>query len=74
MQVIRVNYINDQGKVSPNAYTFYSPEEVKVLDVIIIRKHSDGTNQLGIVEEINVDEQEILKFGTGAKTIVGLNK
>lgn len=72
--VIKANYINDQGNVSPVAYTFYTPEEVKPLDIVVIRFHQDGRRQLGIVEEINVPLSEIEKFGDNAKTIVGLSR
>ncbi len=58
-QAIKVRYINDSGMVSANAYTFYSDEKVDIGDRVIIRMHSNGTHQFGIVVELDVDVTDV---------------
>lgn len=54
-QAIKVKYVNDSGMLSDRAYTFYSEEQVEVGERIIIREHSNGSNQYGVVVETGVD-------------------
>lgn len=58
-QAVKVRYINDSGMVSANAYTFYSDEKVDIGDRIIIREHSNGTHQFGVVAEVDVDVSDV---------------
>jgi len=77
--VIKVFYAKlntETGSVIPTSkspYTFNSDKEDNLLigDVVIIRYHSNGEPQLGVIWETNVPEEEILKFGDDAKSIVG---
>ena len=72
MNVIKAKYLNND-KPSGNAYVFWCPCDVVVGDKIIIRYHaSDNTAQYGIVTEIGVDEEEILRWNDKARTVWGL--
>jgi len=71
MNVIKVAYIDKYGKISKGSYTFLSKYPVKQFETVIIRLHSDGTKQLGIVEEIDLPEEAALAFGDKIKTIYG---
>lgn len=66
--VIKVKFLRN-GQPSGRAYTYYTPEEVAVGDIVKL----DSRNGIahGVVTEIDVPEKEILAFGAGAKSIIG---
>jgi hypothetical protein len=66
--VIKVKFLRN-GKPSGRAYTYYTPEDVAVGDIVELNSRN-GIAQ-GVVTEIDVPEKEILVFGDGAKSIIG---
>jgi hypothetical protein len=66
--VIKVKFLRG-GKPSGRAYTYYTPEEVTVGDIVDLNSR-DGVDQ-GVVTAINIPVEEILIFGDGAKSILG---
>lgn len=66
--VIKVKFLRN-GQPSGRAYTYYTPEEVAVGDIVELDSRS-GIAQ-GVVTQIDVPEEEILVFGDGAKAIIG---
>jgi hypothetical protein len=66
--VIRVKFLRN-GPQSGRAYTYYTPEEVAVDDIVELHSR-DGIAQ-GVVTEVDVPVEEILAFGDGAKSIIG---
>lgn len=66
--VIRVQFLRN-GQPSGRAYTYYTPEEVAVGDIVDLQSR-DGIAQ-GVVVEVDVPIEEILAFGEGAKSILG---
>jgi hypothetical protein len=66
--VIKVKFLRS-GKPSGRAYTYYTPEEVQVDDIVELESRN-GVAQ-GIVTEIDVPLEEILAFGDNAKSIIG---
>jgi hypothetical protein len=66
--VIKVKFLRG-GKPSGRAYTYYTPEEVAVGDIVELNSRN-GIAQ-GIVTEVDVPEEEIQAFGDGAKSILG---
>lgn len=66
--VIKVKFLRN-GKPSGRAYTYYTPEEVAVGDIVDL--DSRGGISQGLVAEINVPEEDILVFGDAAKSIIG---
>jgi hypothetical protein len=67
--VIKVKFLRS-GKPSGRAYTYYTPVEVAVDDVVELESRN-GIAQ-GVVTEVDVPEEEILVFGDDAKSIIGL--
>jgi hypothetical protein len=66
--VIKVKFLRN-GKPSGRAYTYYTPEEVQVDDIVELESRN-GIAQ-GVVVDIDVPEEEILIFGNAAKSILG---
>jgi len=66
--VIKVKFLRN-GKPSGRAYTYYTPEEVAVGDIVELASRN-GIAQ-GVVTEVDVPEEEILAFGDAAKSIIG---
>jgi hypothetical protein len=66
--VIKVKFLRN-GKPSGRAYTYYTPEEVAVGDIVELNSR-DGIAK-GVVTQVDVPEEEILVFGDGAKSIIG---
>lgn len=66
--VIKVKFLRN-GEPSGRAYTYYTPEEVAVGDIVDLDSRN-GIAQ-GVVTEVDVSVEEILVFGDGAKSIIG---
>lgn len=66
--VIKVKFLRN-GQPSGRAYTYYTPEEVAVGDIVELNSR-DGIAK-GVVVQVDVPEEEILVFGDGAKSIIG---
>jgi hypothetical protein len=66
--VIKVKFLRN-GKPSGRAYTYYTPEEVAVDDIVELESRN-GISQ-GVVTEVDVPMEEILAFGDNAKSIIG---
>lgn len=66
--VIKVKFLR-HGSAIGRAYTYYTPVEVQVGDVVELESRN-GIAQ-GVVTEVNVPEEEILIFGPAAKSIIG---
>jgi hypothetical protein len=66
--VIKVKFLRN-GKPSGRAYTYLTPEEVKVGDLVALDSRAGLTT--GIVTEIDVPVEEIAAFGDKAKSIIG---
>ena len=66
--VIKVKFMRN-GQPSGRAYTYYTPEEVEVGDIVDLNS-GKGVAQ-GVVTEINVPVEEISVFGDSAKSIIG---
>lgn len=66
--VVKVKFLRN-GQPSGRAYTYYTPVEVAVADIVELESRN-GIAQ-GIVTEVDVPEEEILVFGDGAKSIIG---
>lgn len=69
--VIKVKFLRN-GEPSGRAYTYYTPEEVAVGDIVDLDSRN-GIAQ-GVVTEVDVPEEEIMRFGDGAKAILGLHE
>jgi len=67
-QAIKVRYVNDSGMLSAGSYTFYADSNVEEGDTVIIREHSNGTHQFGVVVETGVDTSDV---PFEIKTIIG---
>lgn len=67
--VIKVKFLRN-GQPSGRAYTYYTPVEVVVGDIVDLNS-SKGVAQ-GVVTDVDVPADEILAFGDGAKAILGL--
>lgn len=65
--VIKVKFMRN-GQPSGRAYTYYTPEEVAVGDLVDLNS-SKGVAR-GIVTEIDVPVEEISVFGDAAKSII----
>lgn len=66
--IIKVIFLRS-GHPQGRAYTYYTPEDVEVNDIVELMS-SQGVAQ-GIVVQINVPELEIEPFKDKAKTIIG---
>ena len=66
--VIKVKFIRN-GQPSGRAYTYYTPEQVAVGDIVSLASN-DGIVR-GIVTQVNVPAEEIAAFGDKAKAILG---
>lgn len=66
--VIKVKFMRN-GQPSGRAYTYYTPEEVAVGDIVDLQSRN-GVSQ-GVVTQVDVPVEEILIFGEGAKSIIG---
>lgn len=66
--VIKVKFLR-AGQPSGRAYTYWTPEEVAVGDIVDLNS-SKGVSK-GVVTEVDVPEEEILAFGDAAKSIIG---
>lgn len=62
--VIKVRYLK-QGQPQGREYTYKSPVEVKVGDIVGVSVAQ------GVVTAVDVPEDEIKRFGDNAKTILG---
>lgn len=66
--VIKLKYLRN-GQPSGREYTYYTPEEVAVDDVVNLESKTGVAK--GIVTQIDVPEEEIAAFRDKAKTILG---
>lgn len=66
MQIIKVRFLKD-SKPTGKAYVYYSPVDVAVGDTVKINSAATG-----VVDEIDVPEEEIAAYRDKVKTIVGL--
>lgn len=63
--LIKVKFLKDD-KPFGRAYTYRSPEAVKVGDLVQINQFAKG-----VVTEINVSEEEVIGFADKLKNIIG---
>lgn len=61
----------DEGVPRGREYTYYTPEVVKLGDLVAIGRQSEDKVSKGIVTQVNVPEEEIAPFKDRAKTIIG---
>lgn len=66
--IIKLRFVRD-GQPQGREYTYYTPSEVEVGDVVELESR-DGIAK-GIITQINVPEEEIAPFKDRAKTIIG---
>lgn len=67
--IIKLRFTKD-GEARGREYTYYTPEEVELGDLVAIEAKTDGVSK-GIITQINVPEEEIAPFKDRAKTILG---
>lgn len=66
--IIKLRFIRD-GEPQGREYTYYTPTEVAVGDIVDIDAREGITK--GIITQVNVSETEIAPFKDRAKTIIG---
>lgn len=67
MKIVKLKFVDENGNPKGRTYTYYTPVEVDVDDIVEI-----GPGQRGVITAVDVPEKEIEKFADKMKTIIGL--
>lgn len=68
--VVKLKFLRN-GEPTGREYTYFTPEEVEIGDLVDVAIQGEGSTSQGIITAVNVPYAEIEPFKNRAKTIVG---